>query len=118
MERVSLNTQDDQDVPEMAERALMVAILKRAVDDWNGVDMRGNESTSEASQRIKEEVREWFLDESEDYLYSFENICAALAIPAKAIRTALQITPAKSKNFKNRGGSAAVNGNGRVSGGE
>ena len=71
MERVSLNTQDDQDAPEMAERALMVAILKRAVDDWNGVDMRGNENTSEASQRIKEEVREWcaWYDELIDTFY-------------------------------------------------
>jgi hypothetical protein len=73
--------------PDIPEKALMRAVLQRALDDLSGVfaiTMGPRPRT-----RLRAETEEWFLSEDDTYLYSFASICQALGLNAGAVRRAL-----------------------------
>jgi hypothetical protein len=67
------------------EEALIFAVLKSATEDFqeyvNARDRKGKLSFSQA--------QEWFLDETSDSLFCFENICEVLRIKANYFRRGL-----------------------------
>jgi len=69
------------------EKALLRAVLERAVEDLGGVfaSTRG----PRARGRLRAEAEAWFLSEDDHYLYAFASICQHLGINASAIRRAL-----------------------------
>ena len=74
-------------VADSPERALMRAVLARAVDDLSGVFAVA--MGLRARGRLQRETEEWFLSEDEAWPYSFVNICQALNLDAGALRRAL-----------------------------
>jgi len=72
------------------EKALLRAVLERAVEDLGGVfaSTRG----PRARGRLRAEAEAWFLSEDDHYLYAFASICQALNLDTGRIRAAL-LTP-------------------------
>jgi hypothetical protein len=67
------------------EEALMLAVLKSATEDFQ-------EYVNAREQKAKllfSEAEEWFLDETSDSLFSFENICEVLRIKPNYFRKGL-----------------------------
>jgi len=67
------------------EKRLMIAILKDAVECLD--KYRG--SRNSASQIQYENALEWVTDESQDWLFSFNNICDLLGFDAEYLREVL-----------------------------
>jgi len=74
-------------VADSPERALMRAVLQRALDDLSGVF--AGAMGLRARGRLQRETEEWFLSEDTTWPYSFVNICQTLGLDAGAIRKAL-----------------------------
>ena len=67
------------------EEALMLAVLKSATEDFQ-------EYVNARERKAKQlfcEAEEWFLDETSDSLFSFENICEVLRIKPNYFRKGL-----------------------------
>jgi hypothetical protein len=67
------------------EEALMLAVLKSATEDFQ-------EYVNARERKAKQlfcEAEEWFLDETSDSLFSFENICEILRIKPSYFRKGL-----------------------------
>jgi hypothetical protein len=73
--------------PDTPERALMRAVLQRALDDLSGIFAVA--MGLRARGRLQRETEEWFLSEDMTWPYSFVNICQVLNLDAGAIRRAL-----------------------------
>ena len=77
-------------VADSPERALMRAVLQRALDDLSGVFAVA--MGLRARGRLQRETEEWFLSDDDSWPCSFVNICQTLTLDAGAIRRAL-LTP-------------------------
>ena len=67
------------------EKRLMLAVLEDAVHCF-----QDNVSTeSEIKRKLFNEAEEWFLKENDDWAFSFENICEALALNPEYVRQGL-----------------------------
>jgi hypothetical protein len=67
------------------EEALMLAVLKSATEDFQEyVNARERKA-----KLLFSEAEEWFLDETSDSLFSFENICEVLRIKPNSFRKGL-----------------------------
>jgi len=67
------------------ERALMFAILQDAVvcfQDYAGAQEK-------RKRRLFLDAEEWVMNDDHDYLFSFENVCASLALNASYLRRGL-----------------------------
>ena len=73
--------------PDTPERALMRAVLQRALDDLSGVFAVA--MGLRARGRLRRETEEWFLSDDEAWPFSFVNICQALNLDVGAIRRTL-----------------------------
>ena len=67
------------------EKALMLAVLEDAV--W--CIQKYAECSKGRGKRLFNEARDWILDEDEDWLFSFNNICDALGLKPTYLRRAL-----------------------------
>jgi len=67
------------------EKRLMIAILKDAVECLD----KYRDSRNSASQIQYENALEWVTDESQDWLFSFNNICDLLGFDAEYLREVL-----------------------------
>jgi hypothetical protein len=81
------------------ERALMLAILEDAVCCFQQHHLArcGN------SKRVFEEAQRWFFKASDDWVFSFENICAVLGLDPQYIRGGLARWKGREAS-KHRGG--------------
>jgi hypothetical protein len=67
------------------EEALMLAVLKSATEDFQEyVNARERKE-----KRFFSQAEEWFLDETSDSFFSFENICEVLRIKPSYFRKGL-----------------------------
>src|SRR5262244_1478750 len=73
---------------DLPERALMRAVLQRAIDDLTAPKML-NYCSVRGLTRLQREAAAWFLSGDETYIFSFVNICQALNLDAGTIRRAL-----------------------------
>lgn len=67
------------------ERALMLATLLRAMQDWALIVRGGDEEMFDKQDIYEEELRAWFLSRDEDYCYSFDRICDICGLNRKNI---------------------------------
>ena len=70
------------------EKALMRAVLQRAIDDLTAPKML-NYCSARGLTRLQREAAAWFLSGDDTYLFSFVAISLALNLDAGAIRRAL-----------------------------
>ena len=78
---------------ESPEKRLMAAVLMQALDDLRlAREVRGDprRRNGHRSESCLADVEAWFADCSGPGPFSFENICAGLALDADAIRDALR----------------------------
>jgi hypothetical protein len=68
------------------EKRLMLAVLEDAV----GTFQKYTWARDRAGQRLLSEVEDWFQSDSEDWPYSFVNICNALGLEAAFVRGGLE----------------------------
>ncbi len=68
-----------------AEEALMLAVLEDAIDCFQKY---ASARTGKANV-LFQEAEDWILDESSDWLFSFENVCESLGLDAKYVRKGL-----------------------------
>src|SRR5262245_2361293 len=69
-------------------RALMLAVLEEAILCIRGAD-RGRAADAREASR----ARRWVRSRDQSWLFSFENVCAALDIDASALRSSLLASP-------------------------
>ena len=67
-------------------RALMLAVLENAVSEF----FKSLPCETRRQRRLLQEVEEWFAARDPSWLFSFEHICAALAIDAGYVRLGLR----------------------------
>jgi hypothetical protein len=89
-------------VADTAEKALMRAVLARAMEDLRGAHLR-HPRGSQARARIRREAREWFLSEEDGYCFSFVSICQALSLDAGALRRAVLAGPGRTPRARHGG---------------
>jgi hypothetical protein len=68
-----------------AERALMLAVLRTAVQDFQ----QYVHPQSAIEKKLFHEAEEWILEKDADWSFSFENICEALQLQPGYIRQGL-----------------------------
>ncbi len=68
------------------ERRLMLAILEDAVSCFQ----KYAGATRPRSRRLFQEAEEWFMDENNAWVFSFDSICTVLNINPEYFRTSLQ----------------------------
>jgi hypothetical protein len=69
-----------------SEQRLMVAVLENAVECYQKYALLPNRR----ARRLFKETHEWIYCDETDWPFSFENICAALAIDAGYLRSGLE----------------------------
>jgi hypothetical protein len=67
------------------EKRLMLAVLEEAIATFQ----RHALSSSPRSRRLVEEVETWAAERSDEWPFSFENICAALDLEPEFLRTGM-----------------------------
>jgi len=70
------------------QRALMRAVLQRALDDVADPKLLSYRGTR-GKAKMRQKAEAWFCSDDETWPYSFVNICHSLGIDAGAIRKAL-----------------------------
>lgn len=84
MDQELLDRLTKRDVRE-AEEALMLAILEDAIACFQKYALaRGGKARA-----LFQEAEDWILDESSDWLFSFENVCEVLGLNPKYVRQGL-----------------------------
>ena len=67
------------------EKRLMLAVLEDAVRCFQD----NVSAESDTKRKLLNEAEEWFLKENDDWVFSFENICEALALNPEYVRRGL-----------------------------
>lgn len=73
---------------ELPEHRLMLAVLQNALDDLRAAS-RVRQRARDVLKEQRAETIAWFCAEDDANVFGFESICAALHLPADAIRCAL-----------------------------
>ncbi len=68
-----------------AEEALMLAILEDAIACFQKYSL----ASPGKGKNLYRDAAEWILDESSDWLFSFENVCEVLGLNPKYVRQGL-----------------------------
>jgi hypothetical protein len=68
-----------------AEQALMLAVLRNAVGDFQ----QYVHAQSASEKKLFREAEEWILEQDTDWFFSFDNICEALELEPGYIRQGL-----------------------------
>jgi hypothetical protein len=68
-----------------AEKRLMLAVLEDAVRCFQDNVLEQGET----KKTLFEEAEEWFLNEGDEWVFSFENICEALGLNPRYVRRGL-----------------------------
>src|SRR5262249_46122411 len=75
-------------VTDSPERALMRAVLQRAIDDLAAPQLLSYQGARGAA-KLQRDTAAWFASEETSWPYSFVNICQTLGLDAAALRRAL-----------------------------
>jgi hypothetical protein len=67
------------------EKELMMAVLQDAVACF----YKHRQSSDTKGKRLYSTTRDWILSESEDWLFSFKNVCEALGLAPRFVRRAI-----------------------------
>src|SRR5687767_11362723 len=76
-----------------AEQALMLAVLRNAVEDFQEYV----HARDAVEKRLFQEAEEWILEKNTDWFFSFENICESLQLEPGYIRQGLLSWEAKRR---------------------
>jgi hypothetical protein len=68
------------------ERRLLLAVFEHAIQEF----FKYRQTHTRRGERLFKEVTEWIWFENNNWLYSFENICAYLDFDPEAIRQAIR----------------------------
>ena len=81
-----------------AEQALMLAVLRNAVEDFQEYVY----ASDAIQKKLFREAEEWILQKNTDWFFSFENICESLQLEPGYIRQGLLSWKEAKRRYINR----------------
>ncbi len=79
-----------------SEKSLLVAILDDAVQEYRKYDRAHD---ADGKRRFRE-VQEWLMQEDDEWIFSFHNVCELLGLDPEYVRRGLSETQSKSGQEK------------------